>query len=95
MLQISRIAGRITSRPCIYGCNQLRQHSYASEKLDTSIGKDGHYDIIIVGGGGAGISLAGAIGKNHTKYRNFSPFFLNHGQMYAKSNIELQQTIVN
>lgn len=24
---------------------------------------NGHYDVIIVGGGGAGISLAGAIGK--------------------------------
>lgn len=26
-------------------------------------GSNGHYDVIIVGGGGAGISLAGAIGK--------------------------------
>lgn len=28
-----------------------------------TFGKNGHYDIIIVGGGGAGVSLAGAIGK--------------------------------
>lgn len=26
--------------------------------------RNGHYDVIIVGGGGAGISLAGAIGKH-------------------------------
>lgn len=28
--------------------------------------RDGHYDVIIVGGGGAGISLAGAIGKHQS-----------------------------
>lgn len=30
---------------------------------------NGHYDVIIVGGGGAGISLAGAIGKNTINHR--------------------------
>lgn len=28
-------------------------------------GKNGHFDVIIVGGGAAGISLAGSIGKLH------------------------------
>lgn len=45
-----------------WGCPPSRLHSISSE-IDTSVGSDGHYDIIIVGGGGAGISLAGAICK--------------------------------
>lgn len=36
---------------------QLRNYSQAN------FGRDGHYDIIIVGGGATGISLAGAIGN--------------------------------
>lgn len=40
-----------------------RLHNVASSEVDNSLGKDGHYDVIIVGGGGAGISLAGAICK--------------------------------
>lgn len=31
---------------------------------DQRYGKDGHYDVLIVGGGAAGLSLAGAICKN-------------------------------
>lgn len=36
----------------------------------------GHYDVIIVGGGGAGISLAGAIGKYH-RFHAILKLFLN------------------
>lgn len=63
MLQISRIAGQINGRSSFWCGQQLRWHSHANEKSNISVGKDGHYDIIIVGGGGAGISLAGAICK--------------------------------
>lgn len=31
---------------------------------DQKYGKDGHYDVLIVGGGAAGLSLAGAICKS-------------------------------
>lgn len=41
------------------------QHTEQAEKF----GKNGHYDIIIVGGGATGISLAGAIGKMNIIYR--------------------------
>lgn len=41
----------------------FRKCSQFSEQTKLHFGKDGHYDIIIVGGGATGISLAGAIGK--------------------------------
>lgn len=40
-----------------------RYISNGNEQTQTNFGKDGHYDIIIVGGGATGISLAGSIGK--------------------------------
>lgn len=41
---------------------EIRSLSQYSEQTQSNFGKDGHYDIIIVGGGATGISLAGAIG---------------------------------
>lgn len=40
----------------------IRTSSKYIQQKQTYFGKDGHYDIIIVGGGATGISLAGAIG---------------------------------
>lgn len=41
----------------------FRKCSQFAEQAQLHFGKNGHYDIIIVGGGATGISLAGAIGK--------------------------------
>lgn len=41
----------------------IRTLSHTAETTQSSIRSDGHYDIIIVGGGAAGISLAGSIGR--------------------------------
>lgn len=40
---------------CVRGINHCAEHK--TNEINA------HYDVIIVGGGGAGISLAGAIGK--------------------------------
>lgn len=45
----------------------FRGISHVAETDHTHLGKNGHYDIIIVGGGATGISLAGAIGKSNVK----------------------------
>lgn len=51
-----------------YGIGTLNRSSVLigirtlSQFVDQSVGKNGHYDIIIVGGGATGISLAGSIG---------------------------------
>lgn len=42
---------------------KLRQCSQFAEQSQSIFGNNGHYDIIIIGGGATGISLAGAIGK--------------------------------
>lgn len=42
----------------------FRKCSQFAEQAQLHFGKNGHYDIIIVGGGATGISLAGAIGKS-------------------------------
>lgn len=42
---------------------KCRNCSQSADAGDSNIGKDGHYDIIIVGGGATGISLCGSIGK--------------------------------
>lgn len=42
----------------------IRNLSQFTEQTQSNFGKNGHYDIIIVGGGATGISLAGAIGKS-------------------------------
>lgn len=36
---------------------------FADGSGGSNVGEDGHYDIIIVGGGAAGISLAGSVGN--------------------------------
>lgn len=50
---------RTLNKPWIWigfrSCSQFAEQSH--------FGRNGHYDIIIVGGGAAGISLAGAIGN--------------------------------
>lgn len=38
---------------------------------DSKFGKDGHYDVVIVGGGAAGLSLAGAICKFQAEISSF------------------------
>lgn len=42
---------------------RFRSYSQFSEQSSSQFGKNGHYDIIIVGGGATGVSLAGAIGN--------------------------------
>lgn len=41
-----------------------RTFSQAVDRAHAATRSDGHYDIIIVGGGATGISLAGSIGRN-------------------------------
>lgn len=41
---------------------KFRSFSQLTEENQSKFGRNGHYDIIIVGGGATGISLAGAIG---------------------------------
>lgn len=43
----------------------IRTFSQAAESAHAATRSDGHYDIIIVGGGATGISLAGSIGRNN------------------------------
>lgn len=43
---------------------RIRHFSQYADQTSTNFGKDGHYDIIIVGGGATGISLAGSIGTS-------------------------------
>lgn len=50
----------------------IRSCSQFTEQNHSKFGKNGHYDIIIVGGGAAGISLAGSIGKSQ---QNFDTIF--------------------
>lgn len=40
----------------------IRTLSQFIDQSQTNVGKNGHYDIVIVGGGATGISLAGSIG---------------------------------
>lgn len=42
---------------------KCRYFSQLSQQNESKFGRNGHYDIIIVGGGATGISLAGAIGN--------------------------------
>lgn len=48
---------------------QFRSCSQYSDGGDSKTGKNGHYDIIIVGGGATGISLCGSIGKFYLYFR--------------------------
>lgn len=65
LLRVLPRCGQIINKTPEWNCTQLRFHSIGNEAQNTSFGKDGHYDIIILGGGGAGISLAGAICKRY------------------------------
>ena len=51
---------------------QSRQLSSSPNKDKQTTAKDGHYDVIIVGGGGAGIAMAGAIRKSIYFYLCFA-----------------------
>lgn len=41
----------------------LRSFSHQVNKTGLNYGKNGHFDVIIVGGGATGLSLAGSISK--------------------------------
>ncbi|XP_031617711.1 ubiquinone biosynthesis monooxygenase COQ6, mitochondrial [Contarinia nasturtii] len=53
---------RTLSKPSVL--TGVRNCSQFTEQNHSNFGKNGHFDIIIVGGGATGISLAGAIAKN-------------------------------
>lgn len=52
----------------------VRNLAQATKKQSETFGENGHYDIIIVGGGATGISLAGAIGNIHL-FRSLALYF--------------------
>lgn len=55
-----RSLNKLNKSPVLIKVRCLSQHV---EQKESNFGKNGHYDIIIVGGGATGISLAGAIGN--------------------------------
>lgn len=60
MLRSLKYSIRLVKKP--FRLQQYRLLSAQATQPQNLSGEHGHYDIIIVGGGAAGISLAGALG---------------------------------
>lgn len=55
----------INKSSLLIGCRSV---SHLSEQAQSQFGKNGHYDIVIVGGGAVGLSLVGAIGSSKPEF---------------------------